>query len=447
MTPTGKPSNLLPVPSAPHRIAMRLLPLAGIASLLSGSIFWLRRVGWLQPEKYWFTNTALAATSPNPSDDAGVHAFVTAHHDSLHQLDGWLVATKYAKEAVLAAFLLLAVSQLMRVRPPRGFGVAYADLFLLGALSAATTAFTGAWFALLAGARSFAAWLIGLGVSPLLDEAMLRRTSRVFTWVFLAQVVLALIEFRRGMQIYTIYLFEQDFIRVVGSFNLPVSLGTFSVVAWALACCWGGYSRRTLAALSCLLAIVLVMNGSATSWMAWAATATVMHLPRLARRWRIAFLLATLPAAMLAWSALPALTGRYDVHDSLWGRIAPVQAYAETHLSTRQVLFGTGFGIGTNALVRTEGTKLHSRRAMPDWPIGDSLPAALFWQVGLVGMAFAYALFALALRTDERARPIGIAILVSSVGVNVTELFPVNLILAFWLANAARQGSAHAGER
>jgi hypothetical protein len=128
------------------------------------------------------------------------------------------------------------------------------------------------------------------------------------------------------------------------------------------------------------------------------------------------------------------VTGRFDVHDSLWGRIAPVEQYAERHLSMRQILFGTGFGLGTNAVGRLRGRDFSD--AIPDRPVGDSTPAALLWQVGLVGAACAYALLACGLLFDPTSRAIGITIAVSSIALNIGELFPVNLILGLWLANA-----------
>jgi hypothetical protein len=415
-----------------------LMPLVGIASLLGGCVFWLRRVGWLQRGEYYFSNGELVAMAPGQADYMAVYQFVMRRHAALHDLQGWWSVTKYAKEAVLAAFLVLAVTQIAKARPTRSFGLAYGGIFLLGFASALTTMFAGGWFALVAGGRTFAAWCLGATAAPLVDAVLLRRLARVLVWTLVAEAVLVAIELPLGLWIYTIVLFDHNVVRAVGTFNLPVSLGTFAVVSWASAFCWGDLSRQSRVLLTLVLIFVLVFNASATAWVAFALAMATMGFAHVPVRWRAWLLLSALPIALLGWSLLPTLTGRWDIHDSLWGRIAPVQLYAAEHLSTREVLFGTGLGIGTNALAAaSEDNTPPVFGGIPDRPVGDSMPAVLFWEIGLVGVALVYSLFALALRADERSRAIGMALLVSSVAVNITELFPVNLILGFWLANAA----------
>jgi hypothetical protein len=399
-------------------------------------VFWLRRVGWLQAEQYWRTNETLILQSGHPADSLETFQYVMSHHASLHQLGGWLQITKYPREMVLVAFVLLALFQLSRFRPTARFGIAWAGMALLAAASATAAFFAGQWFALLAGTRSLGAWCIGAFAGPLVDAEVRRSLARVCAWTLLAQALLAAIEIRRGMLIYAIKLFDSDIVRVVGTFNLPASLGVFAVVACAMAWCWSGYPRRVLFGLTAVLIALLVVNASAVAWAALGAVALAQAYSRLRPRWRPILLAATLPIALLSWEALPTLTGRWDVHNSLWGRIAPVASYASDRLSTREVLFGKGFGLGTNALgSRSPPLKLVG--GLPDGPVGDSMPAVLFWQFGLLGVSFAYALFAVALFVDSSSRAIGIALLVSTVAINITELFPVNLIFGFWLANAA----------
>lgn len=423
--------------TAVRRVARWLMPLIGIASLLGGSVFWLRRVGWLQPDRYWLSNKQLVLAAPAPTDPESIYWFVVQHHAAMHRIDGWWYLTKFAKEAVLAAFLALAVLSLLRFRPARAFRWAYAGVFALGLVSAMGAALGAQWMALAGGIRSFASWMIGRGAGAWLDDALLRRFARVCAWLLLAQLPLIAIELLRGTQNYTIHLLGHDINRVVGSFNLPVSLGAFAVTTWAAMRCWGGYSRRTRSLMTLALLPVLLFNASASAWIAFVA-AIIANLPKLQGRARIALLALALPAMIAGWIALPTLTGRKDVHDSLWGRIVPVQVYASENLTTREILFGTGFGLGTNAVGRQDTRLQRNPGAPPDRPVGDSTPAALFWQVGLLGVALAYALFALALRADARTRPVGIALLICSLSVNITELFPVNLLLGFWLANAMR---------
>jgi hypothetical protein len=410
------------------------MPCVGIATMLSGSVYWLRRVGLLQPRLYWISNEQLVRRSGWPEDSPEAYALVIRHHDSLHELSGWLLLTKHFRELVLVAFALLALSQLTKWRPRGAAGGASIGLILLAGLSALATAAAGHWFALLAGIRSFLAWLIGLLASSLVDEALRRRLARVCAWTLVGQGLLVSVELMHGLPTYSIVLFGQQVVRVVGSFNLPASLGAFVVVAWAAALCWGGYPKRTVRGLGVLMVVLLVPNASATAWGALFVMASAALYSRARARWRPYLLAAILPAMLAAWFSLPIVTGRFDIHDSLWGRIAPVQQYAERHLDMQQALFGVGFGLGTNAVGSRHGRDFSN--AIPDRPVGDSTPAALLWQVGLVGMLCAYALLAMGLLADPASRALGIAIAVSSVALNIGELFPVNLILGIWLANA-----------
>jgi hypothetical protein len=423
--------------SLARRLAHLLMPFVGIATLLGGSVFWLRRVGWLQADTYYFTNSQLIIRS-GESEPQKVFEYVLQHHGSLHQLDGWLQASKYGKELVLVAFVLLGLSQLTKLRLPPRPALANAGLFGLAGVSALLALLAGQWFAFLAGARSFAAWCIGALATPLVDAHFRRRFARVCAWTLVAESVLVAIESWRGMLIYAFYMFGRDNVRVVGTFNLPASLGAFVVVSWAVAWCWGGFSRRGRALLTALALLVMLVNASATAWVAFAAVSFIAAYRCLPRAWRLGLLAAALPLALTGWLALPTLTGRLDVHDSLWGRIAPIQNYAAQHSSARQLLFGTGFGVGTNALAAREPPRksIGTGYMLPNQPVGDSTPAVLFWQTGLLGLACAYALMLLAIRARPESWQIGVALAVSSLAINIAELFPVNLALGFWLAHA-----------
>ena len=118
--------SLLSQANIARRLALLLMPLIGLATLLGGSVFWLRRVGWLQAEQYWRTNETLILQSGFPADSLETFQYVMGHHASLHQLGGWLQITKYPREMVLVAFVLLALLQLPKFRPTARFGIAWA---------------------------------------------------------------------------------------------------------------------------------------------------------------------------------------------------------------------------------------------------------------------------------------------------------------------------------
>ncbi len=428
------------MPSLPleKRTVTWLIVLAAIASVLQGLVFWTRRVGLLQPETYWHTYWQKLAEAINHPGEHESFAAVLKFGSTLHHTEGWLwVLTKGLKELVWLGIMVLIVLQLRHLRLPRSMAVALGGLFALTAISALAALIAGRWIAVFAGVRSSLSWVLAAAGARLADPMVCRQFARAFVWVLVLQAVLVPFEMHYGLTMFWMDLGGHTFARPVGTFNLPTSLGAFTVITWAMAVSWGQYRGRDVVLITALTAFVLVANASATAWVAWALAIGGSIYFRFGRRVRITLLLASLPMLIAGWLALPHITGRYDVHDSLWGRIYPVQVYAQRNLSTVQTLFGYRFGVGANAYATLTGAETHST-VVGAQPVGDSTPAAMFWQVGVLGVAFGYALILIALLRAPRSRPLGFALLVSSLTLNVTEHFPLNLILGVWLANSAR---------
>jgi len=424
--------------SPAERLLCRILPWVAVAAVLGGSVFWLRLVGWLQVEEYWIAHARWFHFDNQEEDSAAAYRRFIEFKISVQTLSWPWTLSKWPKQLLLIAVVAVAISQWRpwRRSPPWSWlGVAVLALALF---TAASALWAGLWLNVIAGARSFVSWGLAVMSPAIASVSVLRALARTLAWTLVVQTVMVLIELHQGMLLYSVHLFDRDIVRVVGSFNLPASLGSFAVVAWFASYCWGELRPRTLLWLAVALGIVLVPNGSAVAWVSLVMGLAAIALSRLQQRWRIVLLLAALPTLLLLWQGLPQLTGRADVHTSLWGRIQPVHEYAAQRLSTTEVLLGLGFGEGTNALSAQVGTAPIATGALPDRPVGDSLPATLFWQIGLVGVVLAYLWMAMALRADPRSRPVGVALIVSSVAINITELFPVNLVLGFWLAHAAR---------
>jgi hypothetical protein len=415
-----------------------MMPLVGLAALLSGSVFWLRRVGWLQADQYWKSYGQRYAEHADP-ESVNWYVDMMQFHASLHTLDGGLRLIKWPKELLLLAFLLLACTQLKRLRPSPAFIAIALPLLLLMGLAALTTAAGGAWLDLAAGVRSLLCLVLGLVAAPLLRPELLRSLARVCALLLVVQLLLIPIEMQRGLLMYAWHWQGENMVRAVGSFNLPTSLGCFAVVAFAAAWCWGELSLPLRLALLLALVVVLVASASAAAWVALCAVAGTIALARCSSRQRLLLGIASLPLALGLWLALPALTGREDVHDSLWGRIRPVHEYAVAHMTPLQQWTGLGLGHGTNALTQQNGPL--DIAAPVDRPVGDSLPAVLLWQLGLAGLLLVYAWMVLALKRDPRSRPLGAALIVVGIAVAATELFPVNLVLGLWLAHGARPGT------
>jgi hypothetical protein len=67
----------------------------------------------------------------------------------------------------------------------------------------------------------------------------------------------------------------------------------------------------------------------------------------------------------------------------------------------------------------------------------------LISQVGFIGFFLVYGLLFLAVRNDLQARIFYVSIILASLTVNITELFPVNFILGLLLARSFSIASNH----
>ncbi|MGQ0801660.1 MAG: hypothetical protein ACT4NL_16300 [Pseudomarimonas sp.] len=411
---------------------------AAVATLLNGVVFWARRVGWLQPEVYWHAYQTRFFRSISQTGEMGPYFEMLRFGSTLHEVDRWLwLATKGIKELVWLAVLVLLLLNLRHMRLPRLLALSYLGVFVLTALSAVTAWLGGFWLAILAGCRATASWVLGAAGAALADASACRHVTRAFVWVLAVQLVLIPFEIQRGLMIYFVIIGDEYVARPVGTFNVPTSLGAFTVVTWAMAMCWGQYTRRSLILISAGAAAILIASASATGWAAAAIAAIGTAYLCMRKHHRVAILLAAAPLAIAGWLALPEVTGREDIHDSLWGRIYPVEVYAKRNVSLTEAAFGHRFGAGSNAYATLSGTPTQATTP-GDHPVGDSMPAALFWQVGGVGVVLCYGLMLLAIWRSPQSRPVGIAMLVSSITLNLPEHFPLNLVLGLWLANAAR---------
>jgi hypothetical protein len=208
--------------------------------------------------------------------------------------------------------------------------------------------------------------------------------------------------------------------RLAAGFILPSTLGICS--ATALAFCVGSriYARHA-APLWASAVLLVVAAGSATGAIVLVAIALtqVRGLRGGTRR------LVAAGAGVALLAALPLLLDRPDLLRSVsgkGGRLARIAALTAQPAAT--VLLGRGLGVGSNT-----SAMMTSRMG------SDSAAVMLVTQVGLAGAACFYALLAWGWMYDARLRPFYLAVVLSSLTLNVTEAFPLNLLLGLGLAH------------
>ncbi len=282
----------------PRSLALAVLPaLAGLAALLNGSVFWARRVGLLEPDRYWSPYLTLSQSDAARAASYENYLEVLRAGAAMHQVEGILWLTKLAKDLVWMAILVVLAFGIRRMRLPLGMAAAYLGLAGLALNATVAALVRGAWFDIVAGGRAGLAWLLAALGSSLASRELCRIVARTCVVVLVVQAPLMSAELVNGLMMYSTKQFGINFARAAGSFSLPISLGTFTVVTWAVALQWADLPRRLFGLITTLVVLILVVNASATAWVAFLVTAASFFYIRARLHWRVALLLATLPMA------------------------------------------------------------------------------------------------------------------------------------------------------
>lgn len=247
------------------------------------------------------------------------------------------------------------------------------------------------------------------------------------------QAVLIGYEALAGMPIYGYLLLEPAITgRLVGTFELPNTLGVWAVLSLGFLLSVG--ARRSVIAIAIGATVLIVLGaGSGTGWLVLFALAAWTLVERLGRRW----IMALMAVPLLALAILPAATGRWDILDSPAGRVSELRS-AWNHLGTSEKIFGIAFGAGTNTAARIgdEGPLAGSLPQEVTPFSADSLPALLLLSTGAVGVAGFYGLVGWAAVRGARFRPFWIAVAICSLTIKIVELFPADLMIATALGHA-----------
>lgn len=429
-------------PSAADRPVVVLLVLAMAGSVLAGFAPWTIRADVVTtpwPEETQDTGASTDATTAGASCPA---PWSRPRPDAMGMYEAWLAfghwptAARAAVDVAMLGLLVLGLASWRRRPPDRWLVLSFLPLLVLALGSAISALANERWLEVLSGSRASLPWFLAAAATGIATRGVLRGLVLASIGLLALQGVLAPWELNSPNSPYGTALLGLQIHRLVGTFELPAALGAFAVATWAMSISWLEPRWRTRLLLSVLVVLVLLVCSSASAWVALAATTASILFFRLALRWRLGLLASALPLALALWLALPAITGRADVHDSLWGRVNPTLDFSREHLDRRATLVGYRFGAGTQG--HEPLRLLVSERIEPPnlRPPTDSTPAVLYWQFGWLGMLAAYALMLLALARDRQSRPVGVALLVGSFFVSLAESVPLALLLALWLGRA-----------
>ncbi|MES2632419.1 MAG: hypothetical protein V4669_05575 [Pseudomonadota bacterium] len=419
-----------------------------VAALCSGASAYLKRTGVLAHADYlayWAHHCLSDDDVPDMRDEPQCHAhvdvpravaqntwrgFTSAFISYVHEVSPAERPLKFAKDAVFVAILalsawMLAASRSLRaiapVSPlPVAFAV-YVAIMLLVSLSSQGLMVAAS------GARALSFMAVAL------LAGWLAPYMATFAWALAGllglQLLLLPYELLHGIHMYQEWSALALAGRTFGTLVHPNSMGIFAATGFAFCLCF--LPRRGLLPLLAVGAIALIGLSASATGLACAVVLCAVMVQRTMGGARgvgiaLAFLLGV---GMLALVGLPALLGRPDLFDSVaseTGRLANLQQ-AVLGQPAAQALFGKGLGVNSNAAL-----SIGVAGGLPT----DSSLTGLIYQVGILGTCLFYALLAWAGWRDRQAAPFYVAVAVCSLTLNVTELFPVNLLLGLALARS-----------
>jgi hypothetical protein len=416
-----------------------------LATILNGSVLWLKRVGILEPQLRQTFNRTYRLESQAGMSPEKIEDLRAKEHDLFVQLFrpvGSEVVFKIAKDIVIGLFLLFSLWRLLR--HPSSFRTgddwpALAILSLLIIFFVASVQRNG-WIPSLVGLRPFSFLFIALvGSWAASREGFVFLSKGLFALV-LFQVLLLPVELARGIP-----LFHATFLgtpygdRVVGTMLLPSSLGIVAVFSLVFYYCFSE-SRLRLGIFVAVVTALIYFSASGTAWIILFLCLLALAFEQIKPRKKKWIAMGGAGCILLLLVVLPNLVGRGDVYDSLLGRVRGIEKYWTSNDNVVELVVGRGLGIGANVArnLRTYSDAFEGRMGQRRYyrSATDSTPMALLHQVGIVGLMLFYLLIGYAARKDPPLRLPYLVLVIASMTINLTEFFPLNVILGLLLARS-----------
>ena len=415
-----------------YTIAMIFMVAIIIATVLNGTSFWLKRVGWMEPQLYQeYQSKNFRGQEFKDSDSLMQLTRCT------YQTKGVWTAFKASKDVVFLLFII--VSLLLILRGYTEWKIRYVWLFVSMAFLF-LYAFCKSLLQFgpllpLAGIRSFLFLGVVIVGSWAVREKVFYFLTKCLIVLILFQLLLAPYEFVYGMRFFASTYFWN---RIVGTMLQPSSLGIVLVLGLVW-CFIFSHSRTWLWRLTVIVCVLVFLSGSATALflLLFASVATLWS--KIDNRYRKWLLCGGIASSVFLFLLLPLLTGRAVIYYSLWGRLSLYKEHIFTGSEWYELLFGRGLGAGTNTAVNLlmdwQASTAHGVVSHTVF-VADSTPLMLISQVGFIGLFLVYGLLFLAVRNDPQSRIFYVSIILASLTVNISELFPVNFILGLLLARS-----------
>ncbi|WP_040881877.1 hypothetical protein [Mariprofundus ferrooxydans] len=406
-----------------------------LSAVLNGAAFWLKRVGWYEPQLHqYYMNNFSVGLGHQWTDEERKQLSDFTHN--IYQSVGNERLLKLCKALWIGAFLIISLLLLWRLPdlPVRKPPWPLALMITVTAIGSVVSLIQFGPAMLLGGMRFFSFLIIATVGYWAVQQKSLHFLAQCLLLFLLFQVLLVPTEIHHGVHLFGTYFGA----RAAGTMLQPSSLGLMAVIGFIFYLQFSSYRMLAVPAFIAT-AILVVYSQSAAALLLLLIILSAKAYFLLAVRYRVGLLLWGGTAFILFIIMLPGIVQRPDVYDSLWGRLFTFEGYLSGLPDVQTLLFGQGLGAGTNAALNImmnwqggfQEVKISSKLFT-----ADSTPLALLAQVGIVGVIAFYLLLAYAAWRDAKAAPLYLAISIASLTTIVTELFPVNVILGLLLARS-----------
>ncbi|MBT3879722.1 MAG: hypothetical protein HON76_14335 [Candidatus Scalindua sp.] len=405
-----------------------------VATILNGSSFWLKRVGWLEPQLYEEYKGGSGSFRGQAFKGSDSFEQLTRY---TYQTKGVWTAFKASKDVIFLLFFI--VSLLLILRKYTEWKIRYFWLFVsiafLFLYAFCKSLLQSGPLLSMAGLRSFLFLGVVIVGSWAACEKVFYLMTKCLVVLILIQLLMTPYEYVYGMRFFVSSYFQN---RIVGTMLQPSSFGIVLVLGliWYFTF---SRSQTWLWWLTVIVSVLAFFSGSATSLFLLLFAYVAILWSKIDNRFRKRLLFGGITGSVFLFLLLPSLTGRVAIYHSLWGRFSLYKEYIFTGSGWCELMFGRGLGAGTNTAVNL----------LMDWQdsashgvgnhvvfVADSTPLMLISQIGFVGLFMVYGLLFLAIRNDPQTRIFYFSFILASLTVNITELFPINFILGLLLARS-----------
>ncbi len=456
-------------PAALHR-QLVILFAAGLvlASICNGAVTYLKRVGVIDHasyQAYWrahcdsrtdLARWTLTASCPCEAGQDSIErpshldAFEQSATAYLYLPDEFEVGLKLLKDVLGVVFILMSLQMAWTHGPRRTHTRSCQPLLALAAV--VLLGFVISWLShgstfAVAGLRPYL--FLAVAFTGTWAAGDIGIFARFIALLLGLEALLMPLEFAYGMHIHGHFGDTSIIRRLSGTLVAPNSFGIFAVSALAFHHAFSD-DRKYFKSLAAITALLVAASGSATALVGLLLFFLVILTSDTKAEYRAAAWIGAAALGGLMMLALPTVTGRSDVFDSVLGAGARLDEVASTVRSSNGLvwLFGSGLGVGSNveANLFQGGTPAFLAPSSAYPPMGaESGVVALLQQSGLAGLLAFYLVLAWASWKDGRTRFFYLVVAVSGLTAKITELFPVNFLLGLALAHSVQAAALPPG--